>query len=321
VAGRARRGARGTRQLSAAGDVDAATLERLAVGAWLPDEVADQRGWLLRAADGFTGRGNSALVLAEPRGTTGADDLDDRLADVAQWYAMRGLPAMLAVPVPRFGHVAARARVQGWTRGHGGRVLVADLHRVRHGTAPTATTTPYRIAVTADVDPAWLGQYHPRGASLPDAGRRMLTRGDRVGFAAARTRDGDVVAIGRGVVVDGWLGLNAFETATTHRRRGLAMRILGALVTWARGHGATRAFLQVDLSDDVAHEVWRRTGFGDHHAYRYLRGPNPQRRPGRGERRTSAARGQSQPARSATATTVSGRSRTSSSPGTALRSV
>ncbi len=182
---------------------------------------------------------------------------------------------MLAVPVPRFAHVAARARARGWTRGHGGRVLVADLDRLRHGTGPTATTTPFTIAVTGDVDAAWLGQYHPRGGSLPDAGRRMLTRGDRVGFAAARTRDGDVVAIGRGAVVDGWLGVNAVETTPAQRRRGLAMRILGALVTWARGNGAARAFLQVDLSDDVAHEVWRRAGFDDHHTYRYLVGPEP----------------------------------------------
>lgn len=273
MAGRAHRGAGGTRQLSTARDIDTVALERLAVAAWLPDEVADHRGWLLRAAGGFTGRGNSALVLVDPRGSASGDDLDDRLADVERWYAARHLPAMLAVPLPRFAAIARRAGERGWTSGHGGRVLVADLARLRDDAATSATPGAYLVGVADDLDPAWLQRYHPRAGSLPDAGRRMLARGDRVAFAAARSRDGDVVAIGRGVVVDGWLGVNAVETVPAHRRRGLATRILAVLVAWARAHGATRAFLQVDLSNDVAHAVYRTAGFVDHHTYRYVLGP------------------------------------------------
>lgn len=248
-----------------AADVDTLVLERLAVGAWIPDEVENHRGWLLRAADGFTGRGNSALVLAPPSG-----GVDDHLAYVAQWYRARALPPMLAVALPRFRDLADQVQARGWTAGHGGRVLVADLRDLPGMEAGAAR--PYAVTVDHECRAPWLARHHPRGGELPDVGHRMLRRGDRVGFASA-SLDGDVVAIGRGVVVDGWLGINAVETAVAHRRRGLATRILEALVDWARARGATRAFLQVDLSNDVAHDVYRRAGFVDHHTYRYVVGP------------------------------------------------
>nr|WP_274387862.1 GNAT family N-acetyltransferase [Salsipaludibacter albus] len=107
----------------------------------------------------------------------------------------------------------------------------------------------------------------------------MLVRGDTVALAAVRDGD-DLVAIGRGAVVDGgehggWLGVNAVETAPGHRRRGLASDVLAALVDWARGHGADRAFLQVDLANDVARTVYERAGFVAHHTYDYLQAPRP----------------------------------------------
>lgn len=247
--------------------VETVALERLAVAAWVPDEVEEHRDWLLRAADGFTGRGNSALVLADP-----VDGLAQRLAFVEQWYRARGLPPMLSVPLPRFRDLADEVQSLGWTRGHGGRVLVADLGDLLG--LEEGSTGPYEVTVEGECRPGWLAHYHYRGGELPGVGHRMLWRGDRVGFASA-SHEGEVVAIGRGVVVDDWLAINAVETAVGHRRRGLATRILAALVDWARARGATRSFLQVDLSNDVAHAVYRRAGFVGHHTYRYVLGPRP----------------------------------------------
>lgn len=243
--------------------IDDLVLERLAVGAWVPDQVVEHAGWLLRASEGFTGRGNSALALASP------DDLDDCLREVVTWYRERGLPPWIAVPLPARDDLASALAARGWTIHHGGRVLVRDLAGITTGPGTD------RVALTDRLTPGWTARYRYRGQDLPDAGRRMLERGEQV--ALASIHDGDeVVAIGRGAVVGGpggWLGVNAVETAPTHRRRGLATDVLAALAAWARDRGAVATFLQVDLANDVARRVYERAGFVAHHTYHYLAAP------------------------------------------------
>src|SRR5271169_2240865 len=70
-------------------------LERTAAGHWRGTEEEWLGEWLLRAAEGFTGRANSALPLGDP-----GVPLDEALAAVTQWYRARGLPPMIAVPTP-----------------------------------------------------------------------------------------------------------------------------------------------------------------------------------------------------------------------------
>jgi len=230
----------------------------------VPDEAVEVDGWLWRASEGFTGRGNSALALAAP---SNADDLDQRLATVGAWYRERDLPPWVAVPLPVLAGLHDDLADRGWTMHHGGRVLVRDL--VELVSRPDAAP----VTITVEPDEDWLSRYHDRGGVLPDVGRRMLTRGDRVGLASVRD-GGEVVAIGRGALTDGWLGVNAVETVPSHRRRGLAGDVLTALADWARSHGATAGFLQVDLSNEAARRLYERAGFVEHHTYHYLAAPS-----------------------------------------------
>ena len=70
-------------------------LERVAAQHWRGTEEQWLGEWLLRAADGFTGRANSALPLGAP-----GLPLDEALDYVTGWYRARGLPAVMAVPLP-----------------------------------------------------------------------------------------------------------------------------------------------------------------------------------------------------------------------------
>lgn len=259
--------------------VDVLALERTAVGAWLPDQLTARHGWLLRAAEGFTGRANSALALADP-----GRDLDDVLADVGSWYGRRDLPTLVAVPLPALADLHDRMAGRGWTVHHGGRVMVRGIASdgaaeapsgmpvTETAVAPPAAPPGEAIQLAATASDEWLACWH-HGSTVPPAGRRLLERGGDVALAAARIDD-RVVAVARGAVTDGWLGVNAVETAPTHRRRGHASRLLAALATWGVAAGATRTFLQVDLANDVARTVHERAGFVEHHTYHYLQPPS-----------------------------------------------
>ena len=72
-----------------------AELEAAAAAGWQAPVQERLGGWLLRAADGFTGRANSALPAGEP-----GMPLAEAVGLVREWYRARGLPAMIAVAYP-----------------------------------------------------------------------------------------------------------------------------------------------------------------------------------------------------------------------------
>jgi hypothetical protein len=68
-------------------------LERAAALHWQAPDIQPLGDWLLRAAEGFTGRANSALPLGDP-----GLPLPEAVAAVEDWYRRRALPPMIVLP-------------------------------------------------------------------------------------------------------------------------------------------------------------------------------------------------------------------------------
>jgi ribosomal protein S18 acetylase RimI-like enzyme len=251
----------------AAPEVADLALERAAALGWPALESERLGDWLLRAGGGFTGRANSVLPLGDP-----GLPLEDALAAVRAWYAARGLPPRVQVPLPAQGGLDADLVARGWAPSDPTGVLVAALGdvlrrvEVRPGAAP--------VAVADDLDEAWLAAYHYRGAALPGVARDVL-RGRPVGGALGflRVEDpagGGLLGVARVAVAEGWAGLTAVEVAPRARRRGLGAALLRAAARWASERGAHGAYVQVAQGNEAALALYERAGFRRHHAYRYL---------------------------------------------------
>jgi N-acetylglutamate synthase len=243
-------------------------LEHAAAPGWRALEEERLGDWLLRAADGFTGRANSALAAGDP-GMPLADAIDA----VTRWYAEHGLPAMIAVPYPA-GHPGQSGLDQvlaalGWT-------VRADAATVMTGTtasvARPATAVGVEVAINPVPDVAWLAQYHYRGRVLPPVAVRLLTSAPWQDFGSVRA-DGHTIAIGRVAGSGDWAGLTAIEVDARHRRRGLATAVTAALAARAAHHGAPNLYLQVTDENIAARSMYRQLGFTDHHGYHYRVAP------------------------------------------------
>ncbi len=68
-------------------------LEGAAALHWQAPETERLGDWLLRAAEGFTGRASSALPLGDP-----GVPLPEAVATVQDWYRRRALSPMIVVP-------------------------------------------------------------------------------------------------------------------------------------------------------------------------------------------------------------------------------
>ncbi len=260
-------------------------LEAVAAATWRPPDEERLGDWVLRAAEGFTGRANSVLAVGEP-----SLPLPEAAKAVRAWYAERGLPAMIsvcylaarpgAVAAGRFpasgpGSVALDRFLagQGWAvRAGPATVMTAAAAAVMGATA--ARPDSLACADYADrPDDAWLGRYHYRGAaSLPAVALDLLTSAPWQAFGSIRA-GGRTVAIGRVAGSDDWAGLTAIGVDSAHRRRGLATAITRALAAVAAEHGARQLFLQVADDNAAARALYLRIGFADHHSYHYRVAP------------------------------------------------
>jgi N-acetylglutamate synthase len=268
-------------------------LERAAAAHWRGTEEEWLGDWLLRAADGFTGRANSALPLGDP-----GLPVDAALDYVTGWYRARGLPAMIAVPLPlaydpsdpapgpsdrsetgarpAFGPALdAELTARGWpTRPGPAFVMVAELP-LAAAALPTGAGLPAGAALAADsvADEAWLARYHYRGAdSQPPVLRTVLASAPDQAFISIRSGP-EVLAIARLSIGQGWAGLTAVEVDASRRRAGLGRAITAAACAEAAARGARRVFLQVETGNAGARALYERCGFGYSHWYRYRMAP------------------------------------------------
>lgn len=244
-------------------DGSVADLERMAARGWRALEEVRLGDWLLRAADGFTGRANSVLPVGDP-----GRPLDEALRAVRRFYAERGLTARFQVPLPLATDLDAALAADGWTAFDDVHFLVAGTADVLRAHQPRPGPPPVVLLDTPD--DTWLSGYLYRGTELPAGAIRVLTNAERPVFAAVRDGTGQL-AVGRGVVHDGWLGVTAVTVAEAGRRQGLGRQVMLALLHWGREQGARSVYLQVAGDNTAALALYDGLGFTLHHHYHYRR--------------------------------------------------
>ncbi|MDX6245171.1 MAG: N-acetylglutamate synthase [Frankiales bacterium] len=243
-------------------DASVPEVQRMSALSWQALETERLGGWRLRAGAGFTGRANSVLPLGDP-----GLPLDLAIAHVERWYGDRGLRPRFQLPQPDSAALSTALGERGWEVVDSAEVLVGDVAQALElaGESPRDLAP---VTITDAPSPGWLAGYHYRGGQLPAAGYTILTHHREPGFASV-VEGGRVVAIARGAVDAGWLGVTAVEVAEPYRRRGLGRHVMIGLLRWGQTLGARHAHLQVAVDNQGGKGLYARIGFAFHHRYDY----------------------------------------------------
>jgi N-acetylglutamate synthase len=223
--------------------------------------------WLLRASGGFSARANSVMAIGDP-GRPFADAVQEALA----FYAEHRLPAWAQVVVGS--DTGGRFEEAGWQVARPGEadseLQLAPVAQSARAVRRLLPDSAPEVRLDAHVSEAWLAN-DARATAHHDAAVAVLDGPAQVAFVSV----GDpVVAKGR-IAVDGdWAGITDVWVSPGHRRQGLAVVVVDAMLDWAAERGATTAYLQVRGDNPPALALYATLGFRTHHTYRYLAAPD-----------------------------------------------
>jgi N-acetylglutamate synthase len=208
--------------------------------ALFPDVATEPVGdWLLRHSPTSTARRANSVLALGPSGVAGAYQ---RVVDFYDGRTGRPVAAVLPDSAED-----ALFRSHGW-------VAESD-----------DADTLFQLAGVAAVRRALVSRQAPE--RLPQPPVEHQEDGDLV-----TVRIGDR-ASGVAAYADDWVGFRGIEVAPDHRRQGLGLVVMAALLEWGAERGATTAYLQVIGDNAPAIAMYEALGFQTHHAYRYLAPP------------------------------------------------
>ncbi len=241
-------------------------VEEAQLNSWPAPRTVLLDGWMVRFANGYTRRANSATPLDPCRAPVAA-----QLACVAALYSAQGQPAL--VRMRSFDEPALRhaLRDAGWTPEGASTVLVATLHP-DNGIDPD-------VELFEGAPPADWRRDHARlsGADPAQRDHILATLAIPCAFAGLRAEGpgSPFVACAVVGVHDAMACLHLVVTDPAQRRRGLSRRLVAALLAWARRrHNAQAASLQVDSGNAPALALYAGLGFeATLFDYAYWRGP------------------------------------------------
>lgn len=238
--------------------IDPAILEPLADDAWPARERERLGGWRLNASSGHSMRINACWPLSAPD-----RDAEAAIGAVEAWYAARDLP-------PRFKltdglisppDLADRLAERGYSASKDTLVMVG----------PTRGEGDRSVAVSGAPDATFEGVFTASAGDAEDGRERIeaLARMPPPALFAKVEIGGAPAAIGVAALGGGFAGVFGMRTVPAHRRKGLARRILRALLAEARQAGAERAWLQVEADNAPAIALYANEGFEPAYRYRY----------------------------------------------------
>jgi ribosomal protein S18 acetylase RimI-like enzyme len=233
-------------------------LEGRLLNAWPSFDYQAYDGWLLRLANGYSKRANSATPFWP--GATLDDELIDTMvarfveANVRPTFRLNGLEAP---------DVDGMLKMRGFKEIEPTHVLTAPI---RDG---DCTPDP-EVRLEPQVSKRWVraaAQSYGGDKSDDETLMKIVSRIHQKTAFATLSLDDQPVAWGMGVVERGYVGLYDIVVSPDLRGIGLGRRVVASLMAWGCGEGAHTAYLQVREENEIARSLYGNLGFGT--AYRY----------------------------------------------------
>ena len=219
--------------------------------------------WIARSTPGVSRRANSADPLRiDPGGQ------DHVVAGCEAVYRAWKAPPLFRIPSLIGRAMERRLDRLGYLSEGETLTLVGEMGAGALSPDVEITPRPSRTWLLAKA--AFMG-FSPDQAAVY---RRSLARLKLPSAFVLLRHEGRPASLAYGTIHDRLLCIESVATDQALRGRGLARRMLGALIAWAHANGIGAACLQVQADNDPATALYRRLGLTNEiYRYHYRRGP------------------------------------------------
>ncbi len=237
-------------------------IEERAMNAWPALQTQVYEGCILRFANGYTKRANSAnpLYLRTAQYAPLVDYCEAA-------YRRAGLPVVFKMlDAPRYAELDRLLASRGYERGDETLVMLLDLEAHRAPRDPAAIVEP-------SFSEEWLQLFlriNDVGANAA-AAQAMLANLLNETIAIRLRSGGRDIACGYGAMEGDHVGLFDIVVEAPQRGKGFGRALVQSLLAAARERGARTAYLQVMLSNPAALRLYAGLGFEESYRYWYRR--------------------------------------------------
>lgn len=234
-----------------------AALETRMFNAWPALETRFLDGWVLRFANGYSRRANSASALSP-----GAALDEATITAIERDFAARDIRVVVRLSPLAAPSVDGFLAARGYTFSDTTLVLAGPI-------APDGRPDP-ETRLDPAPPPGWIAaNASSYGGEKSDAGKltAIVSRiAQPAAFATVMER-GEAVAWGIGVVERGWMVLQDLVVRPDRRGNGVGRRLTTSLMAFGAREGAHAVYLQAREDNHVAHALYRKLGMRE--VYRY----------------------------------------------------
>ncbi len=233
-------------------------LEYAAFSAWPALEQIEDKGIVLRYAQGHTKRANSANLL----------ELQDSeypalIAYIENYFKQKQLPSVIRIPSFTENNVFDKY-LDAIGYKYQDKSLVLALRLVPNDCSPV------NLMVKSPSD--WMQSYCNiinSSISEQQSHLQILTRIKDPIMPVVLLRNGREVACGLAVLHREFIGIFDLQTAAEYRGQGCALQLVNALLQWGLENGASYSYLQVIANNKAAINLYRKLGFEQRYYYWY----------------------------------------------------
>lgn len=232
--------------------------ERRIINAWPALSTLIVGDWVLRFANGYSGRANAATPLVD-----GAD-LDDTMLDlIEELYRADGLPPCirltpLVAPAAREAVLARGYKLKDASFG-----MIAPLEGI-------AVSSEAELQIEARPEAEWLAGVAALQTGAKTHIGNLAAIVEKVRLPAAFATwliEGEPVAFGMGVAERGMAEIGLICVDPDHCGMGLGRSLVQGLMGWAGAMDCHSAYLQVEQGNAVANSLYGSLGFRELYAY------------------------------------------------------
>ena len=238
------------------------TIEELSLNS-LPclQQILDD-GWILRFAEGYTKRANSITPLYH-----GSDeDLTQKIERCEAAYRRLNLkPIFRLTNQPKLETLDRTLAKLGYQKQDTVSVCIKDIDG---GNIPNDN----KATINSEISEEWLDRY-VHAVDLPVRHWNTLsTMLDiipyPVCYAMLKERS-RFCSCGLGVLAKNYLGLFFITTVKQQRGKGYAQQLISTMLQWGKNNGAIQAYVQVEIENRSAINLYNKLGFIEAYQYFY----------------------------------------------------